>query len=221
MYRKRDTTSQYRFRLAQISPIQEGIVDIFSRLSVRLSRSLPTGKLLFPDRSLQKQTVLMFSFFCFFCCLFLCFMFLSLLLLRTPRRHKPSSDSHSIYVPQAQQNNLQSALHRTAKYIQQQQYVRVDQSVTTQGSRHEQVLSRATMYVRVFYVSFFPLCCSLNKATKCCNLDFFQVPLTLSPVTDRRLDVVYYFSDCHFQSGISWGLCKRSVLSQLQLKNRR
>ena len=59
-----------------------------------------------------------FPFFVFFVVCF-CFMFLSLLLLRTPRRHKPSSDSHSIYVPQAQQNNLQSALHRTGKYIQQ------------------------------------------------------------------------------------------------------
>ena len=34
------------------------------------------------------------------------------------KKHKPSSESHSIYVPQAQQNNLQSALHRAAKYIQ-------------------------------------------------------------------------------------------------------
>ena len=33
------------------------------------------------------------------------------------KKHKPSSKSHSIYVPQAQQNSLQSALHRAAKYI--------------------------------------------------------------------------------------------------------
>ena len=57
-------------------------------------------------------------------------LFLNLLVLRTPRRHKPSSDSHSIYVPQAQQDSLQSVQHRAANYIQQ--YVRVDQSATTQ-----------------------------------------------------------------------------------------
>ena len=33
----------------------------------------------------------------------------------TKRRRKPSSDSHSIYVPQEQQNGLQSILHRAAK----------------------------------------------------------------------------------------------------------
>ena len=39
-------------------------------------------------------------------------------LLRTPRRHKPSSESHSsIYVPQAQEKSLQSALPRTAEFI--------------------------------------------------------------------------------------------------------
>ena len=38
------------------------------------------------------------------------------LLLNT--KHKPSSESHGIYVPQAQQNSLQSALHRAAKYMQ-------------------------------------------------------------------------------------------------------
>ena len=31
------------------------------------------------------------------------------------KKHEPSSESHSIYVPQAQQNSLQSALHRAAK----------------------------------------------------------------------------------------------------------
>ena len=37
-------------------------------------------------------------------------------LLKT-KKHKPRSESHSIYVPQAQQNSLQSALHRATKYI--------------------------------------------------------------------------------------------------------
>ena len=74
-------------------------------------------------------------------------------LLCTPRRHKPSSESHSIYVLQAQQNSLQSALHKSSKYIQQ--YVRVDQSATTHASRHERtsrVLPRA-MYEN--FTSFF------------------------------------------------------------------
>ena len=38
-------------------------------------------------------------------------------LLLNTKKHKPSSESNSIYVPQAQQNSLQSALHRAAKYI--------------------------------------------------------------------------------------------------------
>ena len=98
---------------------------------------------------------LLFLLFCFV-------LFLNLILLRTPLRRKPSSYSHSIYVPQAQQNSLQSALDRAAKCIQQ--YVRVDQSATTQASRQEQVLPRATMY-EDFNVSFFPPCCgSLNDA---------------------------------------------------------
>ena len=39
------------------------------------------------------------------------------LLLSTPRRHKPSSESHSIYIPQEQENSLQSALYRAAEFI--------------------------------------------------------------------------------------------------------
>ena len=60
------------------------------------------------------------------------------LVLNTKR--KPSSESHSIYVSQAQQNSLQSALHRAAKYIQE--YFRVDQSATTHASRHERASHR-------------------------------------------------------------------------------
>ena len=75
------------------------------------------------------------------------------------KKHKPSTKSHSIYVPQAQQNSLQLALHRAAKYIQQQ-YFCVDQSATTQTSRHERagkvLLRRAMCQVRVFkFVRFF------------------------------------------------------------------
>ena len=119
MYRKRDTTSQYRFRLAQISPIQEGIVDIFSRLSVRLSRSLPTGKLLFPDRSLQKQTVLMFSFFCFFCCLFLFYVFepassahttKAQTKLRQPQYLRAASTAEQLAIGPAQNSKVHTAV---------------------------------------------------------------------------------------------------------------
>ena len=46
------------------------------------------------------------------------FVFEPAFLLLNTKKHKPSSESHSIYVPQAQQNSLQSALHRAAKYIQ-------------------------------------------------------------------------------------------------------
>ena len=50
---------------------------------------------------------------------------------------EPGSSSRSIYVPQAQQNSLQAALHSAVKYIQQ--HVRIEQSVTTQGSTDAQV----------------------------------------------------------------------------------
>ena len=56
-------------------------------------------------------------FFCYpflFYVLFLVFCFKTFLLL-TPRRHEQSFDSHSIYIPQAHQNSLQSALHSAAK----------------------------------------------------------------------------------------------------------
>ena len=46
------------------------------------------------------------------------FVFEPAFLLLNTKKHKPSSESHSIYVPQAQQNSLQSALQRAAKYIQ-------------------------------------------------------------------------------------------------------
>ena len=46
------------------------------------------------------------------------FVFEPAFLILNTNKHKPSSESHSIYVPQAQQNSLQSALHRAAKYIQ-------------------------------------------------------------------------------------------------------
>ena len=78
---------------------------------------LPTGKLFFSGSIPRLFFVFLFS-------LLFCFLFLNLL-LRTLQRNKPSSDSHNIYVPQAQ-NSLQSALHAAAKYIQQ--YARVDQS---------------------------------------------------------------------------------------------
>ena len=45
------------------------------------------------------------------------FVFEPAFLLLNTKKHKPSSESDSIYVPQAQQNSLQSALHRAAKYI--------------------------------------------------------------------------------------------------------
>ena len=45
------------------------------------------------------------------------FVFEPAFLLDT-KKHKPSSESQSICVTQAQQNSLQSALHRAAKYIQ-------------------------------------------------------------------------------------------------------
>ena len=45
------------------------------------------------------------------------FVFEPALLLRTPRRHKPSFES--VHVPQAQENSLQSALHRAAQFIKQ------------------------------------------------------------------------------------------------------
>ena len=130
-------------------------------------------------------------------------LFLNLLLLRTPRRHKPSSERHRNYIPQAQQNTVQSALHRAEKYIQQ--YVRLDQNATTQASRHERasrVLPRAMYEYFMFLFSsmLFALCftelmlntsaaavSSLIKPTTI-NLEFFQVTLTLSPVTGRRLD---------------------------------
>ena len=75
---------------------------------------------------------------CSFCLIFLFPVVLfQPVMLRTARRHKPSSDSHdSIHVPQAQQNSLKSALRKAAKFIKQ--YVRVDQSTTTQASRQEQ-----------------------------------------------------------------------------------
>ena len=47
------------------------------------------------------------------------FVFEPAFLLLNTKKHKPSSESDSIYVPQAQQNSLQSALHRAAKCIQQ------------------------------------------------------------------------------------------------------
>ena len=113
-------------------------------------------------------TVRLFPSFSF-CFLFL-FLFLNLLLLRTPRTHKPSSDSHSrIYAPQAQQNSLQSALHRGAKYIQQ--YVRADQSATTLASRQKHLKSGRAPPCASISCFLFPLCCRLNNA--------FKKPLTI------------------------------------------
>ena len=107
--------------------------------------------------------------FCYFS-LFLSFfvLFLNLLLVRTPRRHKTSSDSHSIYVPQAQQNSLQSALHRAAEYIQK--YVRVDHSATTQASKHKQVkCCRESNHVHECFVLFSFLTFVLRKAITICT----------------------------------------------------
>ena len=115
------------------------------------------------------------------------FVFEPAFLLLNTKKHKPSSESHSIYVPQAQQNSLQSAL-RSSKF--HTEYFRVDQSAKTQqASKHErasQVLLRRAMcllIVRVFKFSFF------DKKPSTINFDFFYVPLTLiSPVTGHRLD---------------------------------
>ena len=97
----------------------------------------------------------------------------------------------SIYIPQAQQNRLLLTLHRASKDIQQ--CVLVDQKATTQSSRQDRKYCREP-----HYVSLFPLrCChSLICAIKppTTNLEFFRVPLTLSPVADVRLNVIYYFS---------------------------
>ena len=75
--------------------------------------------------------------------------------LLNTKKHKQSSESHSIDVPQAQQNSLQSALHRAAKCIRY--YFRADQSATTQASKHERpsqvLLRRAMCHVRVFKFS--------------------------------------------------------------------
>ena len=101
------------------------------------------------SRSISRQFFFLFSsFFPLFSFSFV--LCLNLLLLRPPGRHKPSSDSHIIHVPQAQQNSLQSALHRAAKYIQQ--YVRFDQSATTQASKQTRVsqMSAESPHVRVF-----------------------------------------------------------------------
>ena len=46
------------------------------------------------------------------------FVFEPAFLLLNTKKHKPTSESPSIYVPRAQQNSLQSALHRAAKNIQ-------------------------------------------------------------------------------------------------------
>ena len=82
------------------------------------------------------------------------FVFEPAFLLLNTKKHKPSSQSHSIYVPQAQQNSLQSTLHRAAKYMQL--YFRADQSVTTQASRAFQVLlRRETSHVPSTSVQFF------------------------------------------------------------------
>ena len=145
-------------------------------------------------------TVRLFPSFSF-CFLFL-FLFLNLLLLRTPRTHKPSSDSHSrIYAPQAQQNSLQSALHRAAKHIpvygswysstfvsaRVRQCKQADKSNSSVAESH---------HIRVFYFSFFPpRCCSLNNTfikPPTINLEFFLYPPTLSPVTSRRLDYTIF-----------------------------
>ena len=75
----------------------------------------------------------------------------------------------SIYVPQAQQHSLQSALHRAAIYMTQQFVSIKQQSATTQAGRQEQMFCREPLeshHVRtssgVCFVSFFPLgCCFL------------------------------------------------------------
>ena len=111
-------------------------------------------------------------------------LFLNLLLLRTPRRHKLTAKSHrSIYVPQAQQNSLQSALNRAAKYIQQ--YVRVDQSATTHASRQEQVEFAESPHVRVFCLFFL---CSLMRSQSHQQLIWiFPSTAALILVTGHRL----------------------------------
>ena len=78
-------------------------------------------------------------------------------LLRTPLRHSRTTESYSIYAPQAQNLLQLELMNRTAKYALMQQYGRVDQSATTQASRHEkraiQVLPRA-MYEYVYFGFF-------------------------------------------------------------------
>ena len=125
------------------------------------------------------------------------FAFEPAFLLRTPHRHKPSPESHSIYVPQAQENSLQSALHRAAEFIQLYPYVvrSCRPECDNARNRHEgasQVLLRAIVRVRMFL--FFSLnlvlLCLYVKPTS--NFDIFQVPLTPSPVTGRRLDYIIF-----------------------------
>ena len=80
---------------------------------------------------------------------------------------------------------------RAAKHIQQ--YVRDDPRLTTQSSRLErasEVLPRANIS-QYFLRLFSPfLCCSLFTKPTTINWDYFYGPLTLSPVTGRRLDYI-------------------------------
>ena len=93
---------------------------------------------------------------------------MNLLVLRTPRSEGKNQAHSCIYVPQAQQNILQSTLQRGAKAHYSSTFVSTrQQSATTQASRQEQVFAESHHeHVRtndIFFV-LFPLCCSLNTA---------------------------------------------------------
>ena len=93
---------------------------------------------------------------CFFLFIRFFFFFRNPLLLRTLRNESVNQDPvarHSIYV--AQQNSLQSTLHRATKYTQKVRSCRPDSSVRQRKIADKKSVSiGATVYVRVFVLSF-------------------------------------------------------------------
>ena len=128
-----------------------------------------------------------------------CFLEPDFFLVRTPRRHKPSSESHSLQYPRTARTAEQPSIG-PARSSQVHAVVRSCRpgcdNPSKQAFKSKQVKccrEPCTGILCFFFSSFFAV--SLCKSQQQLIWIFWQVPLTLSPVTGRRLDYTIFSVD--------------------------